>query len=534
MATVRGYTSAVPHLGDLQTLAYSYLRAMWRRRWIAVVVCWGLCGLGWTVVALLPNKFESSARIYVNSDTLLQPLLRGLAIDTNPVRQVEYLQRTLLSRPNLEELVHLADLDSPTKPKAEREALFRALSTEIKINQQTESLFTISYENANPVIARNVVQGMITIFSEAAAGSSRSEMNNAQHFLDEQITKYEAQLRAAEERRAAFRQKYADILPDINGGGTRLQAARTAENQAQLQLNDAVAKRDALRHELTSVPALLHVDQAAPVIVQNGTPSAVSLTSQLQQAQLRLQTLLLQDTEEHPDVIETRHQIAALKSQIAAEKEDAKKGGPSDLTQRATVSNPVYEQLKLKLADAQGAVASLQEQVRTATSERARLEALLHQVPDVELQSQNLDRDYSILKKNYEELVSRKQSTQIGEAADTQADRIQFRVVDAPQVPIKPASPNRPLLLSGVLVAAAGAGVGLAFLLTQLDRSFSSLSALRSLAIPILGSVSTFEPIEARRQRVVQIAAFSASVLVLLLIYGALMATSLLLYRVVV
>ena len=531
MATVQGHTAAVPHLGDLQALAYSYLRALWRRRWIAAVVCWALCGLGWTVVALLPNQFESTARIYVNSDTLLQPLLRGLAIDTDPLRQVDYLQRTLLSRPNLEELIHLADLDSPAKPRAEREALFRALATEIKINQQTQSLFTISYANRNPVVARNVVQGMITIFSEAAAGSSRSEMNNAQHFLDEQITKYEAQLKAAEQRRAAFRQKYADILPDINGGGTRLEAARSAERQAKLQLNDAVAKRDSLRRELASVPALLHVDQAASVIVQNGTPSAFSLESQLQQAQLRLQTLLLQDTEEHPDVIEARHQIAVLKSQIADEKKDPGRHA-GDLSQRATVSNPVYEQLKLRLSDAEGAVASLQGQLQAAEAERTRLEALLRQVPDVELQSQSLDRDYNILKKNYEELVARKQSTQIGEAADTQADRIQFRVVDAPQVPIKPASPNRPLLLSGVLVVAAGAGVGVAFLLAQLDRSFSSLSALRSLAIPILGSVSTFEPLEARRRRVTQVAVFSASVLVLLIVYGALMATSVLLYQV--
>lgn len=496
-----------------------------------MIVCWVLCGLGWTAVALLPNQFQSSARIYVNSDTLLQPLLRGIAIDTNPVQQVEYLQRTLLSRPNLEELVHLADLDSQAKSRIEKEAQLRALATDIKLNQQTQSLFAISYENANPVVARNVVQGMITIFSEAAAGNSRTEMNNAKHFLDEQIAKYEAQLRAAEARRATFRQKYADVLPDVNGGGTRLEAARTTVSQAQLQLKDALAKRDALKHELASVPPLLKVDQAAPIVVQNGAQTIVSPETQLRQTQQRLQSLLLVDTDQHPDVIATRHQIASLKAEIEAEKKDPEKARLLGDAVHATVSNPLYEQLKLRLAEADGTVASLQEQLQAAAAQKTRLENLLRQVPDIELKAQNLDRDYNILKKNYEELVSREQSTQIGEAADTQADRIQFRVVDAPQVPLKPAAPNRPIFFSGVLAVAAAAGIGVAFLLTQLDRSFSSLSALRSLAIPILGGVSTFEPIDGRRRRVIQVASFGASVLLLLIVYGALMATSLFLYQ---
>jgi polysaccharide chain length determinant protein (PEP-CTERM system associated) len=353
--------------------------------------------------------------------------------------------------------------------------------------------------------------------------------------LDDQIKKYEAQLRDSEKRRAAFYQQYADVLPDIAAGGNRLEAARAAVRQVQLRLNDAVARRDSLKKQLASVPAMLHVDQTAPVIIQNGAAAALSPEALLQQAKLRLQALLLQDTEQHPDVIATRHEIAALEAQIESEKKGAANGRPSgDGSAHATESNPLYEQLKLRLADAEGTVASLREQLQNAEAEKTRLEAIVQKVPDIELKAQNLDRDYSILKKNYEELVSRKESAQIGEAADTQADRIQFRVVDAPQVPLNPAAPNRPIFFSAVLALAAAAGIGVAFLLTQLDRSFSSLSALRSLALPILGAVSTFEPIESRRRRARQIAAFGASVLLLLIVYGALMATSLFLYQGVV
>lgn len=520
-------------MDDVRNVALSYLGAIWRRRWIAALICWAICGVGWAGVALIPDKYESQARIYVNSDTLLQPLLRGLAIDTDPIRQVEYLQRTLLSRPNLEQLIHLADLEAKARTPGDKEALLRSLESDIKIAQQTQSLFTITYQSPNPIVAQKVVQGMMTIFSEASAGNSRTEMDNAQRFLTEQITKYEAQLKAAEERRAAFREKYAEILPDISNGGSRLDAARMAVRQAQLQLDDAKAKRDALRKEITSVPQLLNVDQAASVVIADGRPAPTSPRARLAEAQQQLDALLLQDTEQHPDVIAARHRIAALKAEIEAEDKASKSGqssGSND-ARHATVSNPVYEQLKLRLADADGTVASLEQALNAAQAEKARMENLVRQAPGVEQQAQSLDRDYDVLKKNYEELISRREATHIAEAADTQADKIQFRVVDAPQVPLKPAAPNRPLLFSGVLIVGIAGGIGVAFLLAQLDRSFTSLAALARLGLPILGSVSWVDLLDSRRRHVMQIAGIGASFVVLLIVYGALVAVSLKLYQ---
>ena len=507
---------------DLRGLALSYIQAIWRRRWIAMAVTTVVCAIGWVGVAMLPNQYESTARIYVNADTLLQPLLQGLAIDTDPGREVDYLQRTLLSRPNLQELMHLADLDAGAKTPAETEARLRDLASDINITQPSPSLFAIAYDNVSPITAKNVVQGMITIFSEAAAGTNRAEMDNAQTFLTTQIAKYEAQLKAADERRAAFREKYADLLPDAANGATRLEAARTALRQSQFALNDAVAKRDALKGELASTPQLLNVEQAPSVIVTNGTAMSTGTAAELDMAQHRLSLLLTQDTEQHPDVIAARKQIAALKVELEAEKKGDRDHGGAAGPRHASISNPVYEQLKLRLADQESTVASLTQQLQAAQDQEKQTEDLVRQAPGIELQAQNLDRDYSVLKKNYEELVSRRESTQIGEAADTQADRIQFRVVDPPQVPLKPSSPHRPLLFSGVLAAALASGVGVAFLLAQLDRSFATLIKLKALAVPILGSVSLVDRFDAKQRHMKQLGVLSASMLVLLTVYSAL------------
>src|SRR5207237_10932312 len=115
------------------------------------------------------------------------------------------------------------------------------------------------------------------------------------------------------------------------------------------------------------------------------------------------------------------------------------------------------------------------------------------------VQAQDLNRDYAILKRNYEELVRRREATQIANSADTKTEKIQFRIVDPPQVPVVPAAPNRALLVSVVLLFGIGAGLGVPVLVMQLDRSFATISQLRNLGNPILGNVSRLSLRGARR-----------------------------------
>ena len=166
-------TETEPSMNSLASQAMPFLRMLWRQKWIAVGIAWLVCTVGWIGVAFMPTKYESSTRIYLNADPLLTPLLRGLAIDTDPSRHLDFLQRTLLSRPNLEQLVRLTDLDIHINSPAERETLFRRLAAEVSITPITSNLMTISYRNKDPQTAKNVVQGLLTIFAEKTAGSSR-------------------------------------------------------------------------------------------------------------------------------------------------------------------------------------------------------------------------------------------------------------------------------------------------------------------------------------------------------------------------
>jgi len=142
-------------------------------------------------------------------------------------------------------------------------------------------------------------------------------------------------------------------------------------------------------------------------------------------------------------------------------------------------------------------------------------------------EAEDLDRDYGVLKKNYQELVSRREATLIADAADTKTEKIQFRIVDPPQVPLVPAEPNRPLLVSLVLLGGIGAGIAAPLVMTQLDRSFATISQLRDLGVPVLGSVTRLSLGAARRRATIQLAGVCASAVVLIAVYGTLLALSL-------
>src|SRR5487761_2508593 len=237
-------------MNDLLAQLEQYLRAAWRRRWLGVAVAWAVCGLGWVGVYLIPNQFESSARLYVDADAILTPLLKGLAAESSPMTQLDLLQRTLLSRPNLETLISKTDLDLSVHSPSDRDRLVTALETAIKVTPQTRNLFTITYRDTRPKMAYDVVQTLLTIFVESATGTNRSDMENARRFLQNQIASYQQQLQAAEKRRADFRARYIAVLPESGSNVSGIEAARSRVQTIEGQLKDAKDSRDLLKQEL--------------------------------------------------------------------------------------------------------------------------------------------------------------------------------------------------------------------------------------------------------------------------------------------
>jgi polysaccharide chain length determinant protein (PEP-CTERM system associated) len=295
-------------------------------------------------------------------------------------------------------------------------------------------------------------------------------------------------------RNGLLAQKYPDIVSsvgpeDAGAGGaseSRLDQARAAAQRARDELADALTKRNSLRKEIASVPPMLSVNQAPQVVVTGGRLLSPD-EQRLAQMKANLDSLRLKYTDKHPDVIAQRQEIRQFEAEM---KRAATTGGSSGSDNMKTqIPNAIYDQLKVKLADAEGQVATTQRQVAETQAEVDRIERIARSVPEVLIQVEDLDRDYGILRRNYEELVSRRQATQIADAADTKTEKIQFRIIDPPQVPLVPIEPNRPMLISLAMLAGLGAGIAAPIVVGQFDRSFTAISQLRELGIPVLGTM---------------------------------------------
>jgi polysaccharide chain length determinant protein (PEP-CTERM system associated) len=444
------------------------VKASWRHRWIGLGAAWVVCVLGWIAVYSLPNQYQATAKLYAEADAILGQALRGIAVDGATQQQVDLLTRTLLARPTLERVISRTDLDMRVDSERAREMLLESLAREIRIMAQGRSLFQITYTDHDPRVAQAVVRTLLDIFMERAASNDRQQMENARSFVNQQIDTYETQLREAERRRAEFRARYLDLLPsDARGGISRLEASRARLAELRGELADAELRREVLKRQLDELPA--------NVATGGGNPRLAAAEQELRELRLRY-------TDQHPAVIAQRNIVAALRGSG----EGGSRQVPAASTRRDT--------LQARLVDTELAIASLERQVRSEAEEVERLETLARSAPHLQAEFDNLDRDYGVLRRQYEELLARRESLQLAGAARAGADQVRIEVVEPPTVPTVPRGPNRLLFASVVLVAGLGAGGALAVLLGMLDRGFYTLRDLREIGLPVLGAIAEVNP----------------------------------------
>ena len=493
-----------------------HARGVWRFRWVALALMWLVCLVGWALIMRMPDQYAASARVHIDTQSVLQPLLRGLAISADSRRSVELMTRTLLSRPNLEKLARMTDLDITATTPSAKEALLDSLGRGVRINKvdRGENLYTISYQHQDRELARRVVQSIITIWVESALGEGRTGTQMAQRFIDEQIREYEQRLTIAEQRLADFKRENVGLMP---GSGPdyygRLQTAMSNLEQAQLALQEIQNRR---RSQQSQVAGLQEREESSMSLfpgAAGGFPSA--LDARVQNLQAQMDEMLLRYTENHPDVIETRRLIESLKEQREEELKLQAEMAP------ASSSNPMLQQMEMMLAETDSQIASMNVRVQEFQRRVDELKNLVDTVPQVEAELQRLNRDYEVNRRNFNELLQRREAASISESADVRGDGTKFRVIDPPRVPLSPSGPDRLLFMTIVMLGSLAVGIGSAFLLSLVRPTFDDTKSMKDITgLPVLGVISMVRTDEYISKRRVAIVAFTSSWLLLLAAYG--------------
>ena len=453
----------------------SALYSVWHRRWLALAVAWGVCLLGWLVVAMVPNSYESKARIFVQLDDVLADVT---GVPSSSKRDIERVRQTLTSAINLEKVIRGTAIGEDIANPREMEGAVLGLAKRIKVEAAQDNLFeiTASYgaggnsDAANARIAQGIVQKLIDIFREENLSGNSGEMSQSLDFMDQQLADRQKALETAEQKRLVFEA----ANPALAGGGSsvlqRLETSRAELRGIDADLAAAQSALAAINGQLAGTPKTLA-----------GSGPAGGARGALAQAQGELNSLRARGyTDNHPDVIAARNQVASLRAAAAAEAPGT--GG---------TPNPAYTSLESIRAERQANVSSLSSRRASVQSEIATTTSQQISNPQVAAEQARINRDYDVLKQQYDKLLADREELRLRGQVQTERSAIKFQVIDPPTTPRSPVAPNRPLLLIGVLIMGLGAGVAAAFALGQLRSTFATTAGLeKALGLPVLGAIS--------------------------------------------
>lgn len=476
-------------IGQISTIA----RGMWKHRWPGLLVAWLVTAIGCVVVLSVPDKYEASARIFVDTQSILKPLMSGLAVQPNVEQQIVMLSRTLISRPNVEKLIRMADLDLGTKSKADQEALVDELMKTLKIqNSGRDNIYLLSYRDTSPEKAKKVIQSLVSIFVESSLGSTRRDSDTARKFIDEQIKGYLSKLEEGETRLKEFKVRNIELQnPDGKDMVGQLGAVSGQLSQARLELREAENGRDAAKRQLEAEKAQ-SADITSRSLLQESAMSISTpgIDSRIDAQRRNLDGLLQRFTEQHPDVANARRLIKELESVKRKEVQELRKTAMAD-PGSASNNSLAYQELNRMLASSEVQVAALRARVGEYEARFSRARAMLKTAPQIEAEYSQLNRDYEINKTNYNNLVSRRESVTMSGELESAAGVADFRLIDPPRALPKPVAPNRLLLLPLALLVGLGAGIGVTFVMSQLRAVFYDARAMsHALGLPLLGVVT--------------------------------------------
>ena len=465
-----------------------HIRGMWRFRWYAVVISWLVAVLGWYSIYTMPSIYEASARVSVDTNSLLPALTQGLTARENLMSEVELVSEALLTRPNLQAVARETDLDLRADTTQEMELLITGLQQRVRIAGGRDKIFTISYNDADRGKARDVVASLLNTFVESSLGAQGDDADMTERALAMEIENHEQRLLQAEADLAEFKKRNLGYMPDDGVDYyTRLQGALSKVRETEQQIRLIRQKRNEISRQLEGEEPVFGLMPSTP---QQAIANC-SHAGNLVQLKSQLSELLVDFTEKHPRIVMLRETIATIEEQCTTELA-ADSGAPTvDLATQSLDLNPVYQDLRLQHSNAEVELAALQEQYSASQREVERLRSDVDKISQVEIDLKRLNRDYGVVEDRHQELLRRWETLKSKQRLDPVTDQVQFNILEPPFAPAKPVAPYRPTLLIMALILSIGAGAAVAFGLNQLRPVFYTRHSVSRVAgLPVLGSVS--------------------------------------------
>jgi polysaccharide chain length determinant protein (PEP-CTERM system associated) len=473
--------------------------AILRRRWILVTIC-AVIGapLAYAVSLVIPNQYRSQTLVLVQQQTVPSEFVRP--VDTTDISQrLSSMQQQILSRSRLEPIIRQFGLYPKDINRVSIDDLVGRLQkaievTPVKPMEETQAShlpgFFVNVTLDTPRNAQQVCTAITSMFIEQSLSVRQQHSEDTTSFLAQQLADAQNQLNEKDAALAAFKLKHSGSLPDEEQTNLNLLTSATS------QLDSATQALARGQQDKSFAESQLTQQIAAWQAAQSGHDPD-SLEQQLAILQTQLVNLEARYTEDYPDVIKTKNDIAAVKRKIA---EASSTKAPADNKPDRLVAEPgQITQLRTQIHTFDSVISE-----KTKEQEEIKQQIRLYQdrvqsSPIVEEQYKELTRGYQAALDSFSDLQKKRDQSEMATELERQQEGEQFRVLDPANLPDKAAFPDRIKFVLGGLGGGLALGFGLAFLLEMRDTSLRTERDVEFvLRLPVLAMVPEIGPLTAK------------------------------------
>lgn len=449
---------------------FRYLKIVYKRRHLAIGVALLVAS---TVIAFsyqLPRKYKVDSTVFIE-ENVIKNLVEGIAISPDMKDRIRVLRYALLSRDLITKVLAELDIDTKVEGPKSLQALVSSLQDRTQIVIKGDDLFTVSLTDRDPAFAQNFINKLVRLYVEENISAKRDETYGANRFLDEQLVLFKQKLDAAETAIIDFRRKEGVYL-SIDEQAT-LQSIRQYQQQLEalsLEIATLQARKSRLNEQLRSL------DPTVSLFSEQQT------NDRLPALENRLRQLLLSYTENYPEVVKLKAEIASLRNRGETAGDDS--GGT-----RMTGVNPLYQDARQKIFEVDAELSSLGAKKARLQELSSAKEKELQNIPEHAKKLNVLTQERDSVKKIYEDLLLRMGQSEVSKQMEIGDKTTTFRIVDPAVFPRKPVSPNMLHMILLGIAAGLGAGVGIAVLLDMLTSSIKDSSQLQELGVEVLAVI---------------------------------------------
>ena len=477
--------------------------AMLRRHWILILILAGVGGpLAYGVSLYLPDRYKSQTLVLVDEPAVPTEFVKP--VDTTDINErLASMQQQILSRSRLEPIIRQYGLYTSQISAMPMEDLVEQLQKAIEVTPvqpmaETKAdnlpgfFVTVTLDNART--AQQVCTAVTSMFIEENLKLRQEHSEDTTQFLSQQLADAKANLDAQDGKLAAFKSRYLGSLPDneqtnlnlLTGLTSQLDAATQALSRAQ---QDKTFSESVLAQQISNWQAS-----------QNGH-SPDSLQQQLDTLQTQLINLQSRYTDDYPDVIKAKNDIAALQKQITAS-DTPKTGSDNDKTPKTTVEPIQIAQVRAQIHSYDQVIAQKTKEQEEIKEQIKLYQTRVQSTPGVEQQYKELTRGYQTALESYNELQKKRDESAMATNLERKQEGEQFRVLDPASLPSKASFPNRPLFAAGGLGGGLALGLGIAFLIEMQNSSLRTERDVEfALKLPVLAMVPAVEPLSSKKPK---------------------------------